>query len=129
MTPRADLVIVTPETTADDCMVIITGKRIRHLPVFDGNAFVGLVSIGDLVKSKVMEQERLIEQLSDYIAGKIRLTGFLAEPARADPVINFRSGLPNVRASRQSAKPALDGLYAISRRSCPPASSLGGKVS
>lgn len=70
MTPRADLYTVAPGTSADDCMVIITGKKIRHLPVFDGNTFVGLISIGDLVRSKVMEQERLIEQLSEYIAGK-----------------------------------------------------------
>jgi CBS domain-containing protein len=70
MTPRSDFYTVKPETTADDCMVIITGKKIRHLPVFDGDNFVGLVSIGDLVKSKVMEQEMLIEQLSDYIGGK-----------------------------------------------------------
>jgi CBS domain-containing protein len=70
MTPRNELYTVTPETTADDCMVIITGKKIRHLPVFDGDTFVGLISIGDLVRSKVMEQEMLIEQLSDYIAGK-----------------------------------------------------------
>jgi len=70
MTPRAKLYTVNPETTADDCMVIITGKRIRHLPVFEGNTFVGLVSIGDLVKMKISEQETLIEHLSDYIAGK-----------------------------------------------------------
>lgn len=70
MTRRADLYTVTPETTADECMVLITGKKIRHLPVFDGDDFVGLISIGDLVKSKVMEQETLIEQLSEYIAGK-----------------------------------------------------------
>lgn len=70
MTPRSNLYTVKPETTADDCMVLITGKKIRHLPVFDGDTFVGLVSIGDLVKSKVMEQEMLIEQLSDYISGK-----------------------------------------------------------
>jgi CBS domain-containing protein len=70
MTPRAELFTVTPETTDDDCMVVITGKKIRHLPVFDGDKFVGLISIGDVVRSKVMEQERLIEQLSDYIAGK-----------------------------------------------------------
>lgn len=70
MTPRTDLYTVTPETADDDCMVIITGKKIRHLPVFEGNRFVGLLSIGDLVRSKVMEQKRLIEQLSDYITGK-----------------------------------------------------------
>jgi signal-transduction protein with cAMP-binding, CBS, and nucleotidyltransferase domain len=51
-------------------MVVITGKRVRHLPVFDGNRVVGLVSIGDVLKSFIDEQEVLIEQLSNYIAGK-----------------------------------------------------------
>jgi CBS domain-containing protein len=49
---------------------LITAKRIRHLPVFDNKEFVGLVSIGDVVKAIISEQERLIEQLSNYIAGK-----------------------------------------------------------
>jgi CBS domain-containing protein len=50
-------------------MVLITGKRIRHLPVFDGDKFVGLISIGDLVRAKIDEQGMLIEQLSNYIGG------------------------------------------------------------
>jgi predicted transcriptional regulator len=58
------------DTTVDECMVLITGKHVRHLPVFDGEAFVGLVSIGDIVKSIIAEQETLIEHLSNYIAGK-----------------------------------------------------------
>jgi len=70
MTPLADLYVVKPETTVDDCMVLITGKKIRHLPVFDGSRFLGLVSIGDVIKSIITEQETLIEHLSDYIAGK-----------------------------------------------------------
>jgi CBS domain-containing protein len=61
---------VKPENTVEECMVLITAKRIRHLPVFDKNKFVGLISIGDVVKSIISEQEKLIEQLSDYIAGK-----------------------------------------------------------
>jgi CBS domain-containing protein len=51
-------------------MVLITGKRIRHLPVFDGDKFVGLVSIGDVVKSMLIERDSMIEHLSDYISGK-----------------------------------------------------------
>jgi predicted transcriptional regulator len=51
-------------------MVLITGKHIRHLPVFDKDKFVGIVSVGDVVKSLISEQEKLIEQLSDYISGK-----------------------------------------------------------
>jgi CBS domain-containing protein len=70
MTPMHSMYTVRPDNTTDDCMVIITGKRIRHLPVFDKEEFLGLISIGDVVKARVTEQERLIEQLSDYIAGK-----------------------------------------------------------
>jgi len=51
-------------------MVIVTGKHVRHLPVFDGTDLVGVISIGDIVKAKISEQEFLIEQLSNYIAGK-----------------------------------------------------------
>ena len=69
MTPAKDMIHVAPETTTDDCMVLITGKRIRHLPVFEGDKFVGLISIGDLVRAKIDEQGMLIEQLSNYIAG------------------------------------------------------------
>jgi len=70
MTPMSGMYTVKLDNTIEDCMVIITGKRIRHLPVFDGNKFMGLVSIGDVVKGKISEQEKLIEQLSEYIAGK-----------------------------------------------------------
>lgn len=61
---------VKPENTIEDCMVLMTGKHIRHVPVFDNNKFIGLISIGDVVKEIISEQGRLIEQLSDYIAGK-----------------------------------------------------------
>ncbi len=70
MTPRDQMYTVKPETTVEDCMVLITGKRIRHVPVFDGDQFVGVISIGDVVKSIISEQELLIEHLSNYIAGK-----------------------------------------------------------
>ena len=70
MTPVADIYKVKPETSVEDCMVLITAKKIRHLPVFEGSNFVGLVSIGDVVKSIIAEQETLIEHLSNYIAGK-----------------------------------------------------------
>jgi len=61
---------VKPETSVDDCMVLMTGKHVRHLPVFDGGKFVGLVSIGDVVKSAISKRELLIEQLSNYISGR-----------------------------------------------------------
>lgn len=70
MTPYENMFTVKPENNVDECMVLITGKRIRHLPVFDGDKFLGIISIGDVVKSIILEQEKLIEHLSNYIAGK-----------------------------------------------------------
>lgn len=70
MTPRADLCVVNPDTTMDDCMVLITAKKIRHLPVFEHGQFLGLISIGDVIKAIIMEKESVIEELSNYIAGK-----------------------------------------------------------
>jgi CBS domain-containing protein len=49
MTPTDQMYTVKPETTVDDCMVLITGKHIRHIPVFDNEKFVGVISIGDFV--------------------------------------------------------------------------------
>ena len=63
-------VSVKPENTVEECMVLMTAKRIRHLPVFDKGKLVGIISIGDVVKSIISEQEKLIDQLSDYITGK-----------------------------------------------------------
>lgn len=70
MTPTKDLHTVKPDSTMNDCMVLITAKRIRHLPVFDGDSFAGLISIGDVVKSIIAQKDILIEQLSNYISGK-----------------------------------------------------------
>ena len=70
MTKIENVHIVKPENTIDECMVIVTGKHVRHLPVFEGTQFIGIISIGDIVKEKISEQEFLIEQLSEYIAGK-----------------------------------------------------------
>ncbi len=70
MTPADKMFTVKPETSVDDCMVLITGKRIRHLPVYDGDRFIGLISIGDVVKSIISAKDTLIDQLSNYIAGK-----------------------------------------------------------
>ena len=57
------------QQTVQDCMSIVTEKRVRHLPVMEGNTLVGLVSIGDLVKAIIEEQEVLIEHLVRYING------------------------------------------------------------
>ena len=70
MTSRESMYVVKPDNTVEECMVLMTGKHVRHLPVFDGDQFVGIVTIGDLVKDKIAEQECLIEHLSNYIAGK-----------------------------------------------------------
>ncbi len=61
------LITVTPEDSIDHCMNLMSGKRIRHLPVLDGDKLVGLLSIGDLVKETIAYQEFLIKQLESYI--------------------------------------------------------------
>src|SRR5919197_6266814 len=62
------LVYVTPETSVDECMAVMTERRIRHLPVFtEGRELVGVVSIGDLVKFKSKEQDFQIRFLTEYI--------------------------------------------------------------
>ena len=70
MTPAEKMYTVKPDTPVEDCMVLITGKRIRHVPVFDGGQYVGLISIGDVVKSTISQKDMLIEHLSNYIGGK-----------------------------------------------------------
>lgn len=64
----APLVYVTPETSVEECMAVMTERRIRHLPVFaEGRELVGIVSIGDLVKFKSAEQDFQIRLLTEYI--------------------------------------------------------------
>jgi CBS domain-containing protein len=64
------VIFVTPDRTVDECMGIITKNRIRHLPVMDSDKVLGVVSIGDLVKWVVSEQEETIEHLQNYISAK-----------------------------------------------------------
>ncbi|MGH8592966.1 MAG: CBS domain-containing protein [Gammaproteobacteria bacterium] len=65
----APVVCARPEHTVEECMALVTEKRIRHLPVLQGTELVGMISIGDLVKSIIAEQQFVIEQLESYIAG------------------------------------------------------------
>jgi len=58
-----------PNQTVDECLAVMTEKRIRHLPVMDGDQMLGLVSMGDLVKIIIAEQKLTIDQLERYITG------------------------------------------------------------
>lgn len=61
---------VTPDFSVEDCMRVITAHRIRHLPVMDGDNLVGMVSIGDVVRSIISTQAHTIDQLNSYIEGR-----------------------------------------------------------
>lgn len=67
MTSR--VITVTAKQDAHDCMRLMTDKRIRHLPVLSGDRVVGVLSIGDLVRAVIEEQERTIADLENYIHG------------------------------------------------------------
>lgn len=62
-----EVVFVRPNQTNEDCMALMTGKHLRHLPVIEKDQVIGLLSIGDLVKDAISEQQFIIEQLEHYI--------------------------------------------------------------
>jgi CBS domain-containing protein len=61
------VITVQPETSVEQCMQLMTERRVRHLPVLDAGGVIGVVSIGDLVKAVIAEQRQQIEQLENYI--------------------------------------------------------------
>lgn len=63
----SEVVTVDPSRTIEECMALVTRRRVRHLPVIEDGKLVGLVSIGDLVKEVIADQEQTIRQLESYI--------------------------------------------------------------
>lgn len=63
------VICVRPQQTVEESMALLTGRRIRHLPVIEDNRVIGMISIGDLVKAIISEQQFIIEQLENYISG------------------------------------------------------------
>lgn len=68
----SQLQTVTENQSIQDCMAIMTNKHIRHLPVLDGKKVLGLISIGDVVKSVIAGHEETIQQLAGYISGDLK---------------------------------------------------------
>ena len=67
----SNVLTVSPTQTVEDCMSLMTDNRVRHLPVVDGGRLVGIISIGDVVKAVIAEQEHTIRRLSSYISGDL----------------------------------------------------------
>jgi len=65
----ADVCTASTDQTVNDCMTIMTERRIRHLPVVENGKVLGLISIGDLVQAIISDQQEAIEQLEQYISG------------------------------------------------------------
>ena len=63
------IVCVAPNQSTEECMSLMTEKRVRHLPVMDGEKLIGIISIGDVVKAVIADREDIIEQLEHYITG------------------------------------------------------------
>ncbi len=63
--------VAHPDTTVDQAMQIMTKGRFRHLPVLDHDTLIGLISIGDVVKARIMHQDTVVESLTAYVAGSV----------------------------------------------------------
>lgn len=66
-----NILTVSPSQTVDDCMGMMTDNRVRHLPVVENGRLLGIISIGDIVKAVIAEQDQTIQQLSHYISGDL----------------------------------------------------------
>jgi CBS domain-containing protein len=66
----ANVISVTPAQTMEECMELMTEKRMRHLPVLENGKLIGMISIGDLVKNIIEDQKNMIKQLEQYIRGE-----------------------------------------------------------
>ncbi len=64
-----DVLYVQPEDSVEDCMSLMTGKRVRHIPVMENGQLTGLISIGDVVRAVISRRESTIQQLERYITG------------------------------------------------------------
>ena len=65
-----DIIRIGPDNDVEYCMELMTDKRVRHLPVFENDRLIGIISIGDIVKAIIEHKEEIIEQLENYIKGK-----------------------------------------------------------
>jgi CBS domain-containing protein len=63
--------VAHPDTTVDQAMQIMTTGRFRHLPVIDHDTLIGLISIGDVVKARIMQQDTVVESLTAYVSGSV----------------------------------------------------------
>ncbi len=70
---QKNVICVGPQNSVEQCMAVMTDKRVRHLPVVEDGEVVGIVSIGDLVKSMISDQQFIIDQLEHYIHGEARI--------------------------------------------------------
>ncbi|MEW6178457.1 MAG: CBS domain-containing protein [Chloroflexota bacterium] len=66
----SDVVTVTPSQTVKDCMILMTARRIRHLPVVENDQLIGIITIGDVVKAIISDQALLLEEMEKFISGR-----------------------------------------------------------
>jgi CBS domain-containing protein len=69
----AHLVTIDPETTLQECMSLMTTRRVRHLPVLEGGRLVGIISIGDVVRATLLQQRHTLEEMQRYVSGESKV--------------------------------------------------------